>query len=341
MEKTNLGYACINMTLRKSDNITINRTCIKRTLETKGLPHISNITLQNVTDLSKIIQWNYENGISVYRMSSAIIPWFSEFEIDELPDAKLIRQRLKEAGDLAKKYNQRLTFHPGQFCVLASPSEKVVDASIVELNNHAEVMDVMGLPQTPYNKINIHIGGAYGDKKSAMERFCKNFKRLSPGAQARLTVENDDKASMYSVVDLYHGIYKVIGIPIVFDYYHHKFCTGDLTEKDALILAASTWPEDIKQIVHYSESRRQEKSLIVENLMSKNNITLENISEFPTVEKLHQERQKIKVQAHSDYIVDFIDSYGLDIDVMVESKAKELSVLGYREYYQKTLKKVS
>ena len=328
MSKTNLGYACINMTLRKSDDITINRTCIKRTLESKGLPHISNITLQNATDLSKIIQWNYENGIHSYRMSSSLVPWFSEFEINQLPDAKLIKQKLKAAGDLATKYNQRLTFHPGQFCVLASPTEKVVDASIVELNNHAEIMDIMGLSKTPYNKINIHIGGAYGDKESAMLRFNKNFKRLNPSTQARLTVENDDKASMFSVVDLYHGVHKVIGIPIVFDYHHHQFCTGDLTESEALHLASKTWPSDIKQIVHYSESRRREKSLVVESFLAKNNIMLDNISEYPTMEKLHKENQKIKVQAHSDYIVDHIDSYGLDLDVMVEAKAKELAVLG-------------
>ena len=121
-------------------------------------------------------------------------------------------------------------------------------------------MDLMGLPQSPAAKINIHIGGAYGDKVSAMDRFCKNFKRLQPSAQARLTVENDDKASMYSVLDLYNGIYKVIGIPIVFDYHHHKFCTGDLTEEDALKLAASTWG-DVKPCTHYSESRRSEQNL--------------------------------------------------------------------------------
>ena len=65
------------------------------------------------------------------------------------------------------------------------------------------------------NKINIHVGGAYGNKKAALKRFCKNFLRLQSSAQARLTVENDDKANMYSVKDLYEGVYKVVGIPIV------------------------------------------------------------------------------------------------------------------------------
>ena len=117
---------------------------------------------------------------------------------------------------------------------------------------------MMGLSKTPYNKINIHIGGAYGDKPAAMERFCKNFERLPESVQSRLTVENDDKASMYSVKELYNGIYKRIGIPIVFDYHHHKFCTGDLSEKSIWNWSCSV-AEGIKAVVHYSESRSAER----------------------------------------------------------------------------------
>jgi|TARA_R110002012_G_scaffold21817_3_gene75688 UV DNA damage endonuclease len=163
----------------------------------------------------------------------------------------------------------------------------------------------MGLGRTPYNKINIHIGGAYGDKESAMERFCKNFELLPDSVKSRLTVENDDRASMYSVKDLYEGVYKRIGIPIVFDYHHHQFCTGDLSEKEALEMAISTWPKDIVPVVHYSESRREE-----------------------------QLDESIREQAHSDYIYNKIDTYGHDVDIMVEAKHKELAVKKYKELYE-------
>ena len=162
---------------------------------------------------------------------------------------------------------------------------------------------MMGLSRTPYNKINIHIGGAYGDKTSAMERFCTNFHRLPDSVKSRLTVENDDKATMYSVVDLYEGVYKVIGIPIVFDYHHHKFCTGGLSEEDALEVAISTWG-DIIPVVHYSESRSKE-----------------------------YEDDKIRPQAHSDYVYDYINTYNNEVDIMVEAKAKELAVLKYKEIH--------
>ena len=162
-------------------------------------------------------------------------------------------------------------------------------------------MNIMGLSRTQYNKINIHIGGAYGDKQSTLKRWIHNYYKLDFSTQERLTVENDDKASMYSVKDLYEGIYKKIDVPIVFDFYHHKFCTGGLTEQEALELALSTWPKDITPCTHYSESRRKE----------------------------HLD-ESIKAQAHSDRIVDTIQSYGLDIDVVVEAKHKELAVLNYK-----------
>ena len=320
--------------------ISCNRSMIRRTFDAKGIDYASELILINITNLLKIVNWNNENNIKVYRMSSDMMPWMSEYKLSDLPDYQEIRALLKAVGKLAMDNDQRLSFHPGQFCVLASPSEKVVSNAINELDKTAQILDLMELPQSPAAKINIHVGGAYGDKPSALNRFCKNFKRLQPSAQARLTVENDDKASMYSVIDLYEGVHKVVGIPIVFDYHHHQFCTGDMTEEQALKLAAKTWPPGVKQCTHYSESRRQEQTLIIEDIMSKNNITEHTLQDWPTIAKMHKEVSKIKVQAHSDYIIEEIQDYGLDIDVVVEAKAKELAVQSYLKKYENNLQEV-
>jgi len=333
-----LGYACINMTLGE-EGISCNRSMIRRTFDAKGIDYASELIVSNMKSLLQLIHWNNENDIKVYRMSSNMFPWMSEYEFKDLPDYKEICDLLTAVGKLAMDNNQRLSFHPGQFCVLASPSEKVVLNAMNELNKSAQIMDLMGLPNSRMSKINIHVGGAYGDKKSALERFCKNYLRTSASVQSKLTVENDDKASMYSVQDLYEGVYKVVGIPIVFDYHHHQFCTGDMTEEQALKLAAKTWI-GVKQCTHYSESRRREQTLIVEDIMAKNKITEQTLQDWPTIAKLHKEVSKIKVQAHSDYIVDEINDYGLDIDVVVESKAKELAVQGYLKKYENNLQKV-
>ena len=248
----NLGYACINMTLGKK-GITTNRSMIKRTFNEKGIPYASELSIQNVRDLIEIIKWNEQNDVKFFRMSSDVFPWASEYSLSELPHYQRIKNLLAGAGNLVNKYGHRITAHPGPFNVLVSPNENVVKNTITDLSIHGEVFDMMGLSRTPYNKLNIHCNGVYGDKQSAMDRFCKNFERLPESVQTRLTVENDDKASMYSVLDLMY-IHERIGIPIVFDYHHHKFNTGGLTEEDALKLAASTWG-DIKPVVHYSESK--------------------------------------------------------------------------------------
>jgi len=294
----NLGYACINMTLGKK-GITTNRSMIKRTFLQKGIPYASELSIQNVRDLIEVIKWNEQNDIKFFRMSSNVFPWSSEYPLSELPHYHRIKNLLAGAGHLVNKYGHRITSHPGPFNVLVSPNERVVQNTITDLSIHGEVFDMMGLSRTPYNKLNIHCNGVYGDKISAMDRFCKNFERLPESVQTRLTVENDDKASMYSVKDLMY-IHERIGIPIVFDYHHHKFNTDGLTEEEALKLAASTWG-DIKPVVHYSESK-----------------------------SLHENNESIKPQAHSDYISDYINTYGLDVDVMIEAKAKELTLLEYR-----------
>jgi len=276
--------------------ITTNRGMIKRTFLSEGVKYSSELALQNTRDLIEIIKWNHKNGFKLFRMTSNLIPWSSEFPLSSMPDYRKISILLNGAGNLADKYGQRITSHPGPFNVLVSPNEKVVQNTIKDLSIHGEIFDLMGLSRTPYNKINIHCNGVYGDKQSAMDRFCKNFEKLPESVQTRLTVENDDKGSMYSVKDLMY-IHERIGIPIVFDYHHHTFNTGGLTEQEALELAMSTWG-DIKPIVHYSESR-----------------TLEDETSKP--------------QAHSDFIYSEIDTYGHDLDIVVEAKKKELTVQKY------------
>ena len=277
---------------------------IKRTFESKGLDYASELTLANAKDLDKIIDWNILNGFNFFRITSGLAPWKSEYNWTDLKDLDEIKMYLHSAGVKAKTHNLRITSHPGPFNVLTSPHQHVVDNCVNDLTMHGDVFDMLGLTRTPYNKINIHIGGAYGDKPAAMKRFCENFNLLPESVKSRLTVENDDKASMYSVKELYNGVYNVIGVPIVFDYHHHKFCDGGLGEQEALELAISTWPEGITPATHYSESRREE-----------------------------QGDDTIRVQAHSDYIYDKIDTYGNDIDIMVEAKRKELAVQKYLEIH--------
>jgi len=303
MVRNHLGYACINQTLSDSKDICTNRTLRLKTLEEKGLEYLAELITGNLSALQEVLEWNYEKGFKLYRMSSEMFPFYSHLEhgykIEDLPQAELILSQLRSLGEYSRRTNQRLTFHPGPFNVLASPNPDVVKKAVNELNCHSHIFDLMGFQPSWENKINIHVGGAYGDRESALKRFCESFALLDECTQRRLTVENDDRANLYSVKDLYHGVYEVIGIPIVFDYHHHGFNTGDMTEQEALALAHSTWPVSTVPVFHYSESK-----------------------------VIEQGGDKM-TPAHSDYITGSIDTYDYSFDLVFEAKRKDQAISSF------------
>ena len=273
---------------------------IKKTFGEKGIAYASELALANVKDMVEIIKWNHANGIKLYRMSSDMFPWCSEYELKDLPDYEKIKNVLKGAGTLARQYGQRLTFHPGPFSVLASANLDVVKKTIKDLNQHGEIMDLLELPRTPYAAINIHVNTTAPNKEDAMKRFCANFMLLDRSVQSRLVVENDDKESQYTVEDLYEHVYSVIKVPITFDYHHHWCHPGALSQQEALRLASKSWPKGVRQLVHFSSCKT-----------------------------IHEDASQTNKRAHADYLYDYIDDYGLDLDVEIEAKAKELALFRY------------
>jgi len=297
---TRYGYAAMNVTLREADDIRTNRGMQKATFEERGLEYAGELAEQNCRGLKRVVEWNLDHDIHYYRIASDLLPWFSRYDLDDLPNAEAVRGLLETVGNLARKHDMRLTFHPDHFVKLASDKEDVVERSVTDLENHGAMLDAMELPRTPYNAINIHIGGHYGDKEATGERFCEHFERLSPAVQDRLTVENDDTESLWSVPELIDAVYDRIGIPVTYDDLHHQFTSRGLTRREALRRAAATW--ETTPIVHYSEPRQ-----------------------------LHQADPSIRAQNHSDYVTGPIRTYGTDADVMIEAKAKERAVLQYRD----------
>jgi UV DNA damage endonuclease len=168
--------------------------------------------------------------------------------------------------------------------------------TIKDLETHSQIFDLMGLPATHWNKINIHVGGAYGDKVETVKRFAENFKLLSTNLRGRLTVENDDKPGLYTVAELM-PLHEMIGIPIVFDYFHHQLHPGMQSQEEAFHAAYNTW--DVKPVFHYSSSRRE------------------------------KEDGTSKKEAHSDWVHEPINTYGKEVDIVLETKMKELAVEKY------------
>ena len=292
------GYCCINLSLAK-DKISTNRGMVKKTFEEKGIAYASELALKNVMDLSKVLQWNGNNGIKMYRMSSDIFPWCSEYEIKDLPDYPMIVGVLKNCGLIAKVTDQRITFHPSPYGVLASENPAVVKKAIKELNQHGEIFDLMGLDRNLFYPINIHINTTKPSKKDAAIRFCNHFELLSDSVKSRLVVEVDDKKSQYNAEDLFESVHRFIGIPITFDYLHNRCHPSQYSEEEALALCLSTWPKDIPAITHYSDSK-----------------------------KLYEDESSREV-AHTDWIWGNVETYGLNFDIEFEVKMKDLALLKF------------
>ena len=301
----NIGYCCIpmgcNVGLKKKEQITVNRGMVRRTFDAKGLPYVSELVIENLKDTLKVLDYNLKNHIYIYRLSSDSFPWMSEYEFSDLPNFNVIQNLMTKIGDKIKSNNIRTSYHPGPFNVLASENPSVVEKTIKELNKHAELMDMMGLDQTTFYPINIHINTTQPTREEAAQRFVDRFPLLSESCKKRLTLENDDSPNQYSVKILHDLVHTKIGIPIVFDQHHFNYGPQDQSMEEALKLAHSTW--STRAMTHMSSPK-----------------TLEDNSGKQT--------------AHADYIYEEIKTFGLDFDTEIEAKAKDLAVIRYRQQFK-------
>ena len=297
-----IGYACMNRTLREANPAyRCNRGMQKQTFESRGSEYVSELALKNFKDLLKILQWNVEKNIFFYRCSSNIIPWKTSIEVKKLKDYTKICDVAKQCKKIITQNNMRFTFHPSHWCKLASKSAETRENSIEIIEKHADILNLLSLPETPYYSVNVHIGGHYSDKEKTAERFVNAYNKLTDRAQSHVTVENDDTESLWSVYELAETIHERTNIPVVFDYHHHKFTSRNTSYKTGFKTASRTWPKHITPITHYSEAKR-----------------------------LHEQDTSINPVAHSDYVSQVPNWLQNNSDVMVESKAKEKAVLNLK-----------
>lgn len=309
------------------------RAIRKATFEAGGEAVIAEVILHNLQILQKTLEWNLDNDIRAFRIGSELFPWMGHYSVEKLERFKEIEYECAYTGEFARENGIRLSFHPGPFNVLCSPDPAVIAKTTKELEAHSEIFDLMGYTPSFDTKINIHVGGAYGDKEGALETWTQNYRRLSASLRKRLVIENDDKRSMYSVKDLY-GLHELCDgeLPITFDYFHHSLHPDGLSEEAALGVAVSTWPTDVVPVTHYSESRRLEYQSIIEQIFQNNFMNLqEDLHKWPTLQLYYDQWSMIKENAHSDYVNRLPETYGHQIDVMLEAKAKDRALLAVRE----------
>jgi UV DNA damage endonuclease len=234
----NLGYACINTTI----DCTSNKTFRLKSYSEERLKETIEL---NLNCLDKIIEWNYKNEIKFFRIGSGLIP-FASHEICKFNWQKYYEKEFKKIGKKIKKYKIRVSMHPDQFVVLNSPTKSIVEKSIKEIEYHCDVLDSLGMGTE--SKITLHVGGMYGNKQEAIERFISNYNKLPKRIKERIVVENDDK--MYTIDDCLY-INERCGVPVVFDWFHNECNPVESVNYKRII---KTWGKnDGNPIFHYSD----------------------------------------------------------------------------------------
>lgn len=308
-----LGLCCLNTVLRaQKPPVFSSRTLILKTLADKGIDELKARVTQNLKDTIELIKWNESKGIRVLRLSSEMFPHKSNPKAEDYT-YDFAKELLLEIGNTARKFDHRLTFHPGQYNVVGTPDRAKFNQTCVDLAYHADVLDLMGM--NCQSVMVVHGGGLYGDKEKTIERWCKQYYELPDNVRKRLVLENCEKC--FSIEDCLR-ISKCVNIPVVFDTHHYE-CYNKL-HPEHIAKPASEYIEEILD----SWKRREIKP------------------------KFHVSEQGAgRVGHHSDYIevipeylLEIPEKYGVEIDIMIEAKAKEQAIFKlYEKYPQLNCKK--
>ena len=272
----------------------------------------------SLDNLEAILAYCHDNDIRFYRMATGLAPYASHPDLTRFRDApRRFAQRLAEVGEQARRLGIRVTSHPGQYTVLNSEDAEVRRLAAVELEVQAELMDAMGLG--PESVVILHVGGIAGGVDAGLERFERGFEQLSDAARGRLVVENDDRT--YALCDVLR-LSERIGRPVAWDILHHHCNDPErIPDREALERALATWPEGVTPKIHYStpktamEERKRKVGRRVERSL--------------VLPQLRAHADMIDPIGFEHFVTQTAD--GLDFDVMLEAKAKDLALLRLRE----------
>ena len=287
-----IGYPCINQTINCTANSTFR-------LANYSQARLIDTVTKNLTCLQKILEFNIQHNLLFFRISSDLIP-FASHEICDFDWPTYFKPQFQALGQLIKQANIRISMHPDQFVLINALKPEIISRSISELEYHATILDLLELDQSA--KIQIHVGGASGDKISAMQRFVTNYQQLSSKIKSRLVIEHDDR--LFSLQDCL-AIHAQTNIPVLFDFLHHACLNNQETVREAVILASKTWQKaDGVLMTDYSSQALNAR-------LGKHNSTLDPI----------------------DFAKILTATQGLDFDIMLEIKDKERSAIEALKIY--------
>ena len=278
-------------------------------------PHLKN----SIEFAHGVFDYLAEARISMYRFSSDFAPYLTHPDMPQFHgQLEESKAELEALGKRARDMNLRLSFHPSQYILLNSPSEKLTQTSIRDFMAQATMLDIMEQPAEAV--IVTHVGGVYGEREAAMARFIANFKTLPEPAARRLVLENDDVS--WSAADVLK-IHEATGIRCIFDHQHHNCINPDgWSPEIACAAILKTWPDNCRPKIHFSSPRLEDREILRRDK--------------ETGKKVAHKAPALASQ-HADYIdaQTFIPwarevRKTREFDVMCEAKAKDLAVLKLR-----------
>lgn len=281
-----IGYPCLNRSIKCTSSSTFR---LKSYTESLLIDKITN----NLDCLWQTLQYNLENNISFFRISSDLIP-FASHSICTFDWKKHFQKTFSDIGTFIKKNKMRISMHPDQFTLINSKDNDIFLRSEKELAYHADILDLLGVGSTA--KIQIHVGGVYGDKRQSLDRFIKRYKTLSEQIRRYLVIENDEKS--YSLKDCME-IYEQVDVPVLFDVFHHSLNNNGESLASAFEMFTATWKssDGIPMVDYSSQAKDKRKGSHTESI---------DLADFNK----------------------FIKEVGkFDFDVMLEIKDKEKSAL--------------
>jgi UV DNA damage endonuclease len=281
-----IGYPCINRSIHCTASHTFR-------LASYTGERLRETVTANLACLEKILRYNHEHGLLFFRITSDLVP-FASHPICTFPWQEHFAGEFRRIGEFIRKNGFRISMHPDQFVLLNAPDEGVFQRSIADLVYQTQVLDLMGLDATA--KVQIHVGGVYGDKRLSMDRFAEKYTLLDEVIKNRLVIENDER--LYTIRDCLE-LHDRTGIPVIADSFHHALNNKGERFADLLEPLRETW---------------------------------KGRDGIPMVDYSSQEPGK-RVGAHAEHIVleDFRqflkETLLADIDIMLEIKDKEKSAL--------------
>ncbi|QDP40336.1 UV DNA damage repair endonuclease UvsE [Radiobacillus deserti] len=250
-----LGYVSMSVQVK---NCSPSQTVTWKTFSSisdrdAALGKLRSVALSNIENCLRLLKHNRASGIKFFRMSSRIIPLATHEELADWDYKADLAPAFKELGNYARKHRMRIGFHPDHFVVLNTPKTEVLKQSIYNLVYHYNMLTAMG--EDPSHKCVLHVGGSYGNKEAALERFIENWGKISPRIQNTIILENDDKT--YNVEDVLY-LSEKLEIPHVFDFHHHAANHRDADWTQYWERIVNTWKHSRNPVKMHISSPKSE-----------------------------------------------------------------------------------